>query len=127
MSILNESVMDIADQMHKEANALQEAGEFPKGCTVQEVARAIRAYANRLQDARYMEELNAHRAFLEKESHDEGDLEQWYIHSVIPTDPPVWTEAHLKELVQDYWLIPKPMDERFKCGKRTKKKKGCKR
>jgi hypothetical protein len=31
----------------------------------------------------------------------------------------VWTEAHLKELVQDYWLIARPMDERFR--KRRKK------
>ncbi len=29
----------------------------------------------------------------------------WYIHSV--TGNPVWTEAHIKELLHDFYLIPK--------------------
>ncbi len=29
----------------------------------------------------------------------------WYIHSV--TGKPVWTEAHIKELLHDFYLIPK--------------------
>lgn len=62
--------------------------------------------------AAWMDILGRHRAFLEKESHDAGDLEEWYIASVVETDPPVWTREHLEELVQDYWLIAKPMAER---------------
>lgn len=121
MSFLKESVLDVADQMHKTANALQEAWELPTNYTLDEFARDLRAYANRVQDAHYMEKLDAHRRFLDKETHDEGDLAEWYIHSVSQDDPPVWTKEHLKELVQDYWLIPRPMDERFK---RRQPKKG---
>lgn len=29
----------------------------------------------------------------------------WYIHSA--TGKPVWTEAHIKELLHDFYLIPK--------------------
>lgn len=60
----------------------------------------------------YMERLNEHRAFLEKESHNAGDLADWYIHSVMPDDKPVWTMEHLEELERDFWLIAKPMNER---------------
>ena len=38
---------------------------------------------------------------------DEGFLYEWYIRSVVDTDEPVWTEAHLKELVGDFILIPR--------------------
>ena len=120
MSIPNESVHGIADDMLELANKLQEKGKLPPNYTADDLARDLRDYANRLHDANYMERLAEHRKFLDETAHDEGDLAQWYIDSVIPTDKPVWTKEHLEELVQDYWMIPKPMDERFKKPRRKK-------
>ena len=37
---------------------------------------------------------------------DDGYLQDWYIHSVTD-DEPIWTEAHLEELFNDFILIPK--------------------
>lgn len=38
----------------------------------------------------------------------EGYLQDWYINSVLD-DEPVWTEAHIEELCQDFVVIPKEM------------------
>lgn len=38
----------------------------------------------------------------------EGYLYDWYIHSVQGGEPE-WTEEHIKELCQDFILIPKPI------------------
>lgn len=37
---------------------------------------------------------------------ERGYLSDWYIHSVDGA-PPVWTEAHLDELFEDFYLIPR--------------------
>lgn len=37
---------------------------------------------------------------------DEGYLIDWYISSVDDSEP-VWTEAHIEELMNDFYLIPK--------------------
>ena len=37
---------------------------------------------------------------------DEGYLIDWYISSVDNSEP-VWTEAHIEELMNDFYLIPK--------------------
>lgn len=42
----------------------------------------------------------------------EGDLADWYIHSVDDCEP-VWTENHIEELCNDFIVIPK---ERVKNG-----------
>ena len=42
-----------------------------------------------------------------KHAVDEGFLEDWYINSVDPNDDPQWTESHIKELVEDFYIIPK--------------------
>ncbi|MDY3062574.1 MAG: hypothetical protein SOW56_00880, partial [Bacteroidaceae bacterium] len=36
----------------------------------------------------------------------QGFLEDWYINSVNSEDEPLWTEEHLRELVNDFLLIP---------------------
>ena len=36
---------------------------------------------------------------------DEGYLQCWYMDSVMPHDEPVWTDKHIEELVQDFYLI----------------------
>lgn len=51
------------------------------------------------------------RAFLKREAHTEGDLKDWYQHSVDSRQDPVWTDKHIEEVVKDYWLIPKPIKE----------------
>ena len=37
----------------------------------------------------------------------EGYLTDWYISSVDSTDSPVWTEEHISELCNDFYIIPK--------------------
>lgn len=39
-----------------------------------------------------------------------GYLSDWYINSVGFGDTPVWTEEHLEELFNDFYLIPKEDD-----------------
>lgn len=36
----------------------------------------------------------------------EGYLQDWYIASVSEDDEPVWTEAHIEELANDFIVIP---------------------
>lgn len=35
------------------------------------------------------------------------DLTDWYINSVSSDDTPVWTEEHIEELLNDFYVIPK--------------------
>ena len=39
--------------------------------------------------------------------YDMDTLEDWYINSVSDNDTPVWTEEHLEELLNDFYVIPK--------------------
>ena len=39
-------------------------------------------------------------------SYDTATLEDWYINSVTD-DAPIWTEEHLEELLNDFYVIPK--------------------
>ncbi len=38
---------------------------------------------------------------------DQGALYDWYISSVSEDDPPVWTDEHIDELLNDFLVIPK--------------------
>ena len=40
-------------------------------------------------------------------SYDMETLDSWYIASVTTNDEPVWTEEHLEELLNDFYVIPK--------------------
>lgn len=42
---------------------------------------------------------------------DSAYLFDWYISSVPETDAPVWTEEHIDELCNDFYLIPKSETE----------------
>lgn len=44
---------------------------------------------------------------------DTGYLEDWYINSVTGGEP-VWTEAHIEELCDDFIIIPKSLPEPYK-------------
>lgn len=41
------------------------------------------------------------------DSWGEGILQDWYIHSVNPDDKPQWTDEHIEELCNDFYVIPK--------------------
>lgn len=52
-------------------------------------------------------------ALLKELSVDFGYLSDWYRTSLIDkTEPPVWTDSHIEEVVNDFYLIPKQDDER---------------
>ena len=36
-----------------------------------------------------------------------GILQDWYIHSVSSDDIPQWTDEHIEELCNDFYVIPK--------------------
>lgn len=42
---------------------------------------------------------------------DESTLYDWYATSVVQTDTPVWTEEHIEELLNDFYVIPKDKEE----------------
>ena len=48
------------------------------------------------------------KSFSIEDAWDEGTVQNWYIDSVSGDDAPVWTEAHISELCNDFWLIKKP-------------------
>lgn len=45
--------------------------------------------------------------FHSNESYDFATLADWYINSVSSDDTPVWTEEHIEELLNDFYVIPK--------------------
>lgn len=38
---------------------------------------------------------------------DKSTLYDWYVTSVVQKDTPVWTEEHIEELLNDFYVIPK--------------------
>lgn len=40
-------------------------------------------------------------------AYDSGTLHNWYIDSVSENDSPVWTEEHIDELINDFYIIPR--------------------
>lgn len=36
-----------------------------------------------------------------------SDMMDWYINSVSPDANPIWTEEHIDELLNDFYVIPK--------------------
>ena len=50
----------------------------------------------------------AEKEYIDLETvYDMDTLEDWYINSVSDNDTPVWTEEHLEELLNDFYVIPK--------------------
>ena len=67
----------------------------------EEMEQYISGFRNGLQEAsKFIDD------WFEENYYDYDNLYLWYIHSVTG-EPPVWTEAHLRELVGDFYLIPK--------------------
>ena len=50
----------------------------------------------------------AEKEYIDLETaYDMDTLEDWYINSVSDNDTPVWTDEHLEELLNDFYVIPK--------------------
>ena len=50
----------------------------------------------------------AEKEYIDLETaYDMDTLEDWYINSVSDNGTPVWTEEHLEELLNDFYVIPK--------------------
>ena len=49
---------------------------------------------------------------------DESTLYDWYVTSVKQKDTPVWTEEHIEELLNDFYVIPKEAETELE-------KRGC--
>lgn len=45
--------------------------------------------------------------FIREKSVDEGFLQDWYQNSVSPEQKPVWSDEHISEVYNDFYLIPK--------------------
>lgn len=43
---------------------------------------------------------------VDSSAYDYGTLADWLISSVGP-EPPVWTEPHIDELIEDFYVVPK--------------------
>lgn len=43
---------------------------------------------------------------VDSSAYDYGTLVDWLISSVGP-EPPVWTEPHIEELLEDFYVVPK--------------------
>ena len=41
------------------------------------------------------------------EAYDYATLACWYQNSIDETQPPIWTDEHLEELLKDFYIIPK--------------------
>lgn len=57
--------------------------------------------------------MNNIKKFIEENSVDEGFLSDWYQASVTD-DPPVWTDEHITEVCEDFYLIPKEAVKKLK-------------
>lgn len=40
------------------------------------------------------------------EPYDMNILQDWYQNSIDSSEPPIWTDEHLEELIQDFYLLP---------------------
>lgn len=49
------------------------------------------------------------KEYLERESYDHATLSDWYISSV-DNSTPVWTDEHIDELLNDFYVIPREIE-----------------
>lgn len=47
------------------------------------------------------------KKFIESTAMDSATLFDWYVSSTSEDDTPVWTDEHIEELCNDFYLIPK--------------------
>ena len=49
-----------------------------------------------------------------EQAFDYSTLADWYISSVDDRDTPVWTDEHIEELLNDFYVIPKEIADGYK-------------
>lgn len=52
-------------------------------------------------------EIESDESIFTENAVDISYLSDWYRNSVNPNDEPIWTDAHLEELLNDFYVIPK--------------------
>lgn len=72
----------------------------------------IRRIAEKLVDKGYRRASDVAREIFE-ESYDYKTLADWYISSVDDSKP-VWSDAHISELLNDFYIIPKEIADEYK-------------
>lgn len=53
------------------------------------------------------------KKFITENAVGEGYLSDWYQHSVMDTDPPVWTDEHIAEVFGDFYMIPREVVDKL--------------
>lgn len=106
MSRNNES-MELARELCGEGEYYQDCFHCPtlRCCGTQ-------AFARRLYDKGYRKSSEVAEEIF-GEALDNSTLGDWYISSVDGR-PPVWTEAHIEELLNDFYVIPKEIADGYK-------------
>jgi len=59
---------------------------------------------------------NPIKQFILEESVTEGYLSDWY-QNLVTNDPPIWTDAHISEVYNDFYLIPREVVDNLKSPK----------
>lgn len=103
MSRLTERELNVMDCASYTKCNTDECVGYCGGCNAEEEAKL---------KLKHYEDLEEQGLLLKKENAvDKGHLYDWYIHSVSD-DAPVWTEAHIAELFNDFILIPRTEAEK---------------
>ena len=90
-------------------NLLEKYTAIEKIGLLNDEEKAVRSYLEKLVTAREtIKQLRdkLSQCFDVKDAYDEATLHSWYIASVGDEEP-VWTEKHLEELMNDFYLFPK--------------------
>ena len=75
-----------------------------------EISRAARDHSNN-SDNRISFICGVRWADRHPNAVSEGYLQNWYMDSIDETKSPIWTDKHLEELYNDFYLIPKDEEE----------------
>ena len=51
------------------------------------------------------------KKYIQENAVDEGYLSDWYQSSIDNTEPPVWTDEHISEVYNDFYMIPREVVE----------------
>lgn len=90
-----------------------------------ELIRKLRSENNRLKAYDEERDIQLHQRLVReakqevareifKQAFDYPTLADWYISSVDDRDTPVWTDEHIEELLNDFYVIPKEIADGYK-------------
>ena len=92
----------VSDDLDKEIERFWTT-KFPQG--YKENTPLTLTHGEHISLVRYFARIQ--RRLLVENAWSEGTLQDWFISSVDNTIPPVWTEKHIKELCDDFYVINK--------------------